>query len=243
MFARLYPSHQIRCASSVIIMVLCILLPIPAQAHTGISREVTGPIAISATRIPLTFEPNRGQTDRRVRHLTHGNGYELFLADSEALLALSPAHQRMRAKQTSAAATHEAPDETSIIRMQLKGARTAAIRGESRLTGTVNYITGSDPLKWQTGIETYASVRYAGVYPGVDLIYYGNEGQLEFDFVVAPSLVHHAIGMHNLNEQVRALLTIADKWGCPKKRPREPSTKTSICVTADRYAKACSVRS
>jgi hypothetical protein len=54
------------------------------------------------------------------------------------------------------------------------------------LPGTVNYFTGSDRAKWRTGIPTYGKVKYENVYAGVDLMYYGNQGTLEYDFVVAP---------------------------------------------------------
>ncbi|MGA9307695.1 MAG: SBBP repeat-containing protein [Candidatus Sulfotelmatobacter sp.] len=70
--------------------------------------------------------------------------------------------------------------------MRLTGAKSTAIRGENMLPGMVNYITGSDPRRWRTGVETYGRVRYDGVYPGIDLVFYGNQGRLEFDFLVAP---------------------------------------------------------
>jgi hypothetical protein len=216
-FSRLKKSYRIRSASNVIIIVLCALLPITGRAQTGISRPPKGLIVVSTTRLPLTFEPNHGQTDRRVKYLSHGNGYQLFLADYGALLALSPAHKRMQAEQTSAAVT-QAPDETSIVRLQLKGARTAAISAESMLPGVVNYITGDDRVKWRAGLETYARVRYSGVYPGVDLIYYGSEGQLEYDFVVAPAADTKQIrmslagiaGMH-LDDQNNLIMALPDR--------------------------------
>src|SRR5205823_13132935 len=49
-----------------------------------------------------------------------------------------------------------------------------------------NYFIGNDPQKWHTGIANYANVRYRNVYRGIDLIYYGNQRQLEYDFVVSP---------------------------------------------------------
>ncbi|MGB8031798.1 MAG: hypothetical protein WCF30_19265 [Terracidiphilus sp.] len=58
--------------------------------------------------------------------------------------------------------------------------------GDQQLPGTVNYFISSDPAKWRTGIATYARVRYRGIYPGVDLLYYGNQRQLEYDFELAP---------------------------------------------------------
>ena len=58
--------------------------------------------------------------------------------------------------------------------------------GEEELPGKVNYFIGHDPAKWHTDVTTYAKVRYEEVYPGIDLVYYGNQGQLEYDFVVRP---------------------------------------------------------
>jgi hypothetical protein len=55
-----------------------------------------------------------------------------------------------------------------------------------QLPGTANYFIGNDPAKWRTSVPTYAKVKYAGIYPGIDLAYYGNQRQLEYDFIVAP---------------------------------------------------------
>jgi hypothetical protein len=61
------------------------------------------------------------------------------------------------------------------------------------LPGKSNYFIGSDPKKWRTNVTNYAKVKYANVYPGVDLVYYGNQGRLEYDFVVAPGADPRAI--------------------------------------------------
>jgi len=71
--------------------------------------------------------------------------------------------------------------------MKLVGAQNSApIAGLEELPGKVNYFKGNDPAKWRTGIPTYGKVKYSQVYPGVDLVYYGNQRQLEYDFVLAP---------------------------------------------------------
>ena len=62
----------------------------------------------------------------------------------------------------------------------------AKVTGEEELPGKINYLIGKDPSKWRTGVATYAKVRYEQVYPGIDLVYYGNQRQLEYDFVVGP---------------------------------------------------------
>ncbi|MGA2741183.1 MAG: SBBP repeat-containing protein [Bryobacteraceae bacterium] len=116
-------------------------------------------------KAPLSFEANRGQTDARVDYLSRGRGYTLLLTRDQAVLRLK---------------------EGAPLRMKLLGASgQAAASGLEQLPGVANYFRGHDPSKWQTGIPTYQKVKYAGVYPGVDLVYYGNQGRLEHDFIVA----------------------------------------------------------
>jgi hypothetical protein len=185
-------------------------------AQAGGSRSVKHPPFVSELRLPLSFEPNRGQTDRRVKYRSRGNRYELFLTDSEAVLALSARNERLLAQQAHVPV--KPADAVSIMRMRLKNARPAAVKGENMLPGVLNYITGNDPLKWRTGIETYARVRYAGIYPGIDLVYYGSEGQLEFDFVVAPGAdpKHICMGFNgisglHLDAENNLILTLTDR--------------------------------
>ena len=87
--------------------------------------------------------------------------------------------------------------KTDVVRMQLRNANPAAQpEGVDPLPGTANYFTGKDPAQWHTNIPTYSKVRFSGVYPGVDLVYYGNQSQLEYDFVVAPNADANAIKLH-----------------------------------------------
>jgi len=132
----------------------------------------------SYERLPLTFEVNRGQTDSRVKFLSQGPGYTLFLTADEAVLALPGSN---RADNPGARSKN-----SSNVAMRLIGANSASsISGLEKVAGTSNYFIGNDPAKWRTDISNYARVQYRGVYPGVDLVYYGNQGRLEYDFVVA----------------------------------------------------------
>ena len=77
--------------------------------------------------------------------------------------------------------------QTDVVRMNLVGADPSAqVEGADPLPGTANYFIGNNPAQWRSNIPTYAKVRYAGIYPGIDLLYYGNQRQLEYDFLVAP---------------------------------------------------------
>jgi hypothetical protein len=126
-------------------------------------------------KLPLSFEANHGQTDPRVHFLSRGEGFTLFLAGDRAVLKLQsgPVHPNDVASEA--------------LFMSMVGSReNLHATGEELLPGHSNYFMGSDPAKWQRNLETYRKVRYAGVYSGVDLVYYGTQSQLEYDFVVAP---------------------------------------------------------
>jgi hypothetical protein len=129
------------------------------------------------SHLPLMFEANQGQTDTRVKFLARGSGYGLFLTAQDAVLAL----------QHSASDAQRRVRQTSVVSMKLAGASFAAAPvGDVQLPGKSNYFIGNDPAKWHRDIPQFARVRYREVYPGIDLVYYGNQGQLEYDFEVAP---------------------------------------------------------
>ncbi|MCP5119504.1 MAG: hypothetical protein GY953_52560, partial [bacterium] len=116
-------------------------------------------------QLPLSFTAKHGQMDPRVKFISRGKGYALYLTGSEAVLALRDATFRMSFPDANNGATVSALEE---------------------LPGKVNYFIGRDPKGWRTDVPTYARVRYQEVWPGIDLIFYGNQGSLEYDFVVSP---------------------------------------------------------
>ena len=142
-------------------------------------------------RLPLSFEPNQGQAGEGVKFLSRGSGYDLALTSGEAVLVLGPP---INAKNNEAPrAGQETPEsassqsDPSLLRMRLVGSNPApTLAGIEELPGKNNYLIGNDPAKWRTNVPTYARVRYEDVYPGIDLDFYGNQRQLEYDFVVAP---------------------------------------------------------
>ncbi len=132
-------------------------------------------------QVPLSFEPNLGQTDSQVGYLSQGSGYTLFLNSREAVLSLQPGQPDA---SSVAVANGQAP---SVLQMELVGANpVAAATGQERQASVSNYFLGNNPSQWYTKVPNYAQAQYQGVYPGVDLIYYGNQTQLEYDFRVAP---------------------------------------------------------
>jgi uncharacterized repeat protein (TIGR01451 family) len=171
-------------------LVLSLLLI--AAAQFAQSATLTPPTATvkSFGHIPLSFEPNRGQTNPQARYLAHGQGYSLFLTSSEAVLSL-------QSLQKEDVLHHPIKDENAIsavLRLQLLNANASTeISGHDKLAGYSNYFIGKDQSKWLTRIPQYGKVEYSQIYPGIDLLYYGNQRQLEYDFVVAPRADPNAI--------------------------------------------------
>jgi uncharacterized repeat protein (TIGR01451 family) len=131
---------------------------IPHTQNTEAARAGFG-------RLPLSFEVNQGQADARVRFLARGQGYGIFLTDNGAAFSLGG----------------------SALHMRFQDAATSPrITGVDQLPGKVNYLVGNKSSEWRTNIPTYERVRYEQIYPGIDLVYYGNQRQLEYDFVIAP---------------------------------------------------------
>ncbi len=148
-------------------------------------------LASKSFSLPLFFEPNQGQTAPQVKFLARGAGYGLFLTADEAVLELQPSAV---SHQPSASTTQ--PKTSSVIRMRLDGANSSArVSGASPLPGKSNYFIGNDPSKWRHDIPQFARVQYQAVYPGVDLVYYGDQGQLEYDFRVAPGAEPNQIAL------------------------------------------------
>src|SRR5882762_8906488 len=137
-------------------------------------------------RLPLSFEPNEGQTDRRVKFLSRGAAKTLFLTSTEAVLVLRSGRENDEGL-SRLANTEKLDSQESVLRMKLLGAsRDAEVKGLERLPGKSNYFIGNDPRKWRPGVAEYCRVRYSEIYPGVDLVYYGNQRELEYDFILAP---------------------------------------------------------
>ncbi len=156
------------------------------RGHEVAKAEVTARLENSYGKLSLPFEPNQGQADARVKFLSRGPGYIVFLTPEEAVLNL------VGGKQPGSEGREQA-----AVRMQLVGANPEArLEGLEPLPGKSNYFIGNDPGKWRTDVANYAKVRQQSVYPGIDLIYYGNPRQLEYDFVVSPGADPEQIRLH-----------------------------------------------
>ena len=145
-------------------------------------------------KLPLSFEPNLGQAKGDTKYLARGEGYSLFLTSNDAVLALSG--HATGAKQTSATATSSsatAKRSTGILRMELVGSNAAPnFSALEELPGKSNYFIGAQ-ANWRPNVPNFAKVAEKNVYPGIDLVYYGTQHQLEYDFNVAPGADPKAI--------------------------------------------------
>ena len=123
-------------------------------------------------KLPLSFEANQGQTDSQVRFQSRGAGYSLFLTQTGAILALTKG-SKSGGKQPL---VKNIAAKTDFVRMEFAGGQKGLPPiGVDELPGKANYFIGKDPDGWRTDVPTYSKVKYRGVYPGVDLIYYGNQ--------------------------------------------------------------------
>jgi hypothetical protein len=177
--------------------------PSPAALSNGTPMHgpTVGPsqaakLADAYGKLPLSFEANRGQSDRRVKFLSRGSSYALYFTSDELVVALPNGNQ---SKDQSLAAwqypeKNVSSGRTDLLWMRLIGANPdVRVSGLGELPGKANYFVGNERAKWQTNVPTYAKLKYEAVYPGVDLIYYGNQRRLEYDFVVAPGADPKAI--------------------------------------------------
>jgi hypothetical protein len=168
-----------------LLVVLCLCLALPASTtlatHRGNvtletvqARPAPDQLAANYGNLPFRFEANQGQADSQVDFIAHSGSFTAFLTAGEAELVAS-----------GRATASTRPDS---MRLRLQGADPDAVAvGVDKLPGTTNYLVGSDPERWRTGIPSFERVRYGDVYPGIDVVYYsGAHGHLECDYVLAP---------------------------------------------------------
>jgi hypothetical protein len=159
--------------ASLIAVAVAVATQACAPPSAGQAADAAVPqLSLGYGTVPMSFAANQGQSDDAVKFLARGQGYSLFLTETEAVLAL-------------AAPSSQAAD-AAIVRMRLIGANQhPQIAGVEPLPGRSNYFIGNDPARWQRDVPNYARVKYTGVYPGIDQVYYGNQRQVEYDLIVA----------------------------------------------------------
>lgn len=147
------------------------MTPYPVRTPLGVFLIATIPAVLGATpptaanfsNLPLAFEENRGQVDPSAKFFARGEGYGVLVAQDGVTLT-SPSGQ---------------------VRMTLLGAEPSQSVGRSMLPGKVNYFAGNDSSKWLSNLDTYGEVVNHDVYRGIDVVYYGRQKRLEYDFKIA----------------------------------------------------------
>src|ERR1017187_6929371 len=195
-------------------------------------------------KLPLSFEANHGQTDARVKFLSRTSGYSLFLTGNEAVLTLRDS----KADTNKGKIAHPlktgmaAPRAGAVLRMKLRNSNPAAkVTGLDELAGKSNYFIGSDPAKWRTNVPTYAKVKYEGIYSGIHLVYYGNQRELEYDFIVAPGadprrIVFDVLGAEQIRQDSNGDLVFKMgeeeiRWRKPFVYQKRGETKQSVAAS------------
>jgi hypothetical protein len=142
-----------------------------------ISFQAQQPATNSAARLkglPISFEENHGQVDSQVQFLARAGKATMYFTPAEAVLVLDSRNSQNK-------------PEISALRLKWIGANPRLqMVAENPLPGRINYLIGRDPAQWHTGLPTFARVHYRGLFPGVDAIFYGNKGGIEYDLVLVP---------------------------------------------------------
>ena len=143
-----------------------------AQAARPAATASPSPAAVQAARasfakLPLSFEENVGQTDGRVKYMSRGSGYNLFLTADQAVFALRDGSAlpnctglSRKIAQDCARPSNQRTQE-SVLWLKMVGANSSAhILGSDLLPGKINYYVGNDPSKWRTGVRQFGRVSY-----------------------------------------------------------------------------------
>ncbi len=155
-------------------------------------------LAENFAKLPLSFEENQGQIDNEVKFLAHGPGYDLFLTSTDAVLRVQKPRTSQADKSKQPAGEGENVREGTVLRLKMLGANaTPQVEGQEELPGRVNYFIGNNPEKWRRNIRTYKKAYFKDIYPGIDVVYYGSQRELEYDFVVGaganPKLIRFSV--------------------------------------------------
>src|SRR5882724_1286624 len=183
------------CSTVACILAMCLAIPVGAQGP-GTPSASRASVSKAYGKLPLYFEKNTGQSSNEVRFLSRGAGYGLFLTPTESVLELQvrePINPSNGSKATGnpksllrgPKARPELTLKQSVVRMKFLGTKGATrVSGVDDLEGKSNYVLGNDPKKWVTNIPTFAKVQSSSMYPGVDVLYYGSQGRLEYDLLL-----------------------------------------------------------
>lgn len=163
--------------------------PLESSTVAGLERPQ---INNALDKLPRTFEPNMGQLDKSVKFSSRGSDYSLLLTATEAVFSFSQLDAQQSRDQSLVTRQPEgsqtAKRKTAVVRMKMVGANAKPrIEGLGPQSAKTSYFIGNDPNRWRTNTPSYQRTKYVGAFPGIDLEFYGNQQQVKYDFIVAPS--------------------------------------------------------
>jgi hypothetical protein len=177
-----------------------------AAASKAGKPAATVPLQPEAVRnygkLPMSFELNSGQIDPRIKFDSRGRGYTVSLADTEAVISTRKVADSLVTPDSAAQSkgADVAQEENSTLRMMLVGSNPhPTLTGVNEVPAKTDYFVGRDARNWHRNVPSFAKVKYESVYPGIDMVYYGNQSQLEYDFIVAPGSDPRAIRLKMAN--------------------------------------------
>ena len=191
------------------VLLLLTLGAMAAGAAVGPKPRGSSPANVRYASLPLAFEQNRGQAPPAVKFLARGSGFAVFFTNKEAVLSLERS-ARHSTKQFAGGRfdglrVKRQDVQREVLHLRWVGASPApGVEGLGRKAGSSNYLVGRDPSKWVKGVLSFSRVEYRGLYPGVDLVYYGNHRKLEFDIEAAPGADLGSVRLQIAGEKERA---------------------------------------
>ncbi|KJU86218.1 PKD domain containing protein [Candidatus Magnetobacterium bavaricum] len=179
------------------------------EASTGKTSDISGlnaRVVDNYGKLPVRFEQNDGQTHQGYNYVARGQGYTMFLKPDGIVMALIPsvektAHHNINHKDTKLAKKHKVdvvnikfagtgasrrvkePGASWSVKENVKLPELTAL---DELEGKSNYLIGNSEEKWLSNVTAYKRIKYTGLYPGIDLVLYGNQKEIEYDFIVQP---------------------------------------------------------
>jgi hypothetical protein len=187
-----------RIAALFVIALGLVVLPLRPAPRSTAKRPPAGSPSVNNQygKIPLSFEPNVGQSDAQVQYIARANGYSLFLTPRETVLLLKYDSPVTKDQVQSVRKNSNRFEHGSSLRLQFVNSNPdAPMTHSDKLVGKVNYLIGDNPQFWHTNVPTFAKVAQHDLYPGVDVVYYGTQQQLEYDFVISPGADPRAINL------------------------------------------------
>lgn len=164
----------------------------PGETLTALQKSRS--VEVTALQHHMYFEENKGQSDAIVNFVSRGAGYSVFLTPEGAILRLTQDPSDPQMLEPEANSLYKG--KSAVLGMTIVGASEApAVIGEESLSGVSHYLKGKDPKEWVNDVRHFRAVRYSEIYRNIDLVYQGNQGQLQYDFVLKPGANANAIKM------------------------------------------------